>query len=775
MSAESMAKPVPGTAAQAPKTSADTLAEMKLFLRTLPNYRDLKELLLTSRDNVFTEEEVTKAWFDVTVLVKEYSDDRVEQWKGEIDNYLFFAGLFSAILTAFNVECFSFLQPTVVPADTALAILRHISSQLSSFSSSPPYINSSQPPFSTISDIILDAANSPQQTPFFAILLNILLFASLMFSLCSAFLGILVLQWLKTFSGELSGDSHVMAWLRQNRLNNLQDWHIEHFVGAVPLLLQISLLLFLAGLLVLLWTLNLGVFGVVCGLMVVLACVFIGTTILPLMRRDCAYLSPQTFGLYFAWRYICQSILVSLKSRGAPCVGSQDGPSPHRPSDSTSPPAAPPSSPLEQSPEGDPHPDAAGGLGVQTWQSQERSLLESPEVCRRLDIDILHTAYNSTLDAKTLATSATCLIRGDPEDIVKWFRRLDLSVSVKLDEASDDVGLGAGVSTAFTLGGHGARTVLWAIVLRSMIKLLKRKQGPRDEYAVNNWRRAALQLKACLASAYRYVRMSLAITVILWRRGPEQDVSKEQDASKDAKGTFSPNDMALQRIKDSLHDLLHRVLDVRQSDPHKANIISPGVAELGVVIAFRKLVFSTEVIASGLPSRPAVTIADWFYSACAAIDWMAIFSQLSPTVVVDKPVLFLASAQLRYKRAAYDCRKHIDPRDIPTLGRHTLFCLNVGLLFYAADNRRSAFKLVLTQLLDIFSHLLQNLADHAPLFGPLMPPDLPHTLTRFNTALVELLNSTGMPEQRGAVKPLSALLQYTLARIQIVNFAPRGG
>ncbi|OSD04803.1 hypothetical protein PYCCODRAFT_1331920, partial [Trametes coccinea BRFM310] len=225
-------------------------------------------------------------------LVKSYSDERVERWKGEIENYLVFAGLFSAILTAFNVECFSLLQPPTTHADNMSVVLRHISLQLSSFSNNPPFINSSQPPFS-VSDIVSTTTTAPPAVPFSAVLLNILLFSSLMFSLCSAFIGVLVLQWLRTFSSELPGTSRLTAWLRQNRLNNFDEWHVEHFVRVVPLTLQISLLLFLAGILILLWTLNSVVFAIVCALAVGLTSVFGGTTILPLLRPTCPYLSPE--------------------------------------------------------------------------------------------------------------------------------------------------------------------------------------------------------------------------------------------------------------------------------------------------------------------------------------------------------------------------------------------------------------------------------------------------------------------------------------------------
>ncbi|EIW54221.1 uncharacterized protein TRAVEDRAFT_132550, partial [Trametes versicolor FP-101664 SS1] len=84
--------------------------------------------MLLKKSEVYTEEQKRKAWTDAAVMVQDYSDDMIARWNKEIDTYLVFAGLFSAILTAFNVQSYLLLQPAA--PDPSVAILQQISSQL---------------------------------------------------------------------------------------------------------------------------------------------------------------------------------------------------------------------------------------------------------------------------------------------------------------------------------------------------------------------------------------------------------------------------------------------------------------------------------------------------------------------------------------------------------------------------------------------------------------------------------------------------------------------
>ena len=121
------------------------------------------------------------------------------------------AGLFSAILTAFNVQSYPLLA---APEPSPSQILQQISMQLGSISLHGPFANSTQPPFKL-------NASQPTSPPRSAVWLNILWFSSLILSLSAASVGILVKQWLKEYVSGLSGTSREAARLRQYRLNNL--------------------------------------------------------------------------------------------------------------------------------------------------------------------------------------------------------------------------------------------------------------------------------------------------------------------------------------------------------------------------------------------------------------------------------------------------------------------------------------------------------------------------------------------------------------------------
>ncbi|KAJ2992416.1 hypothetical protein NUW54_g7940 [Trametes sanguinea] len=134
--------------------------------------------------------------------------------------------------------------------------------------------------------------------------INTLWFSSLIVSISSAFLRITVKQWPHEHKSGLFGDSLELVELRRYRLNNLVKWRAEHFVIAIPILLQLALVMFLLGLVILLWTLHrtTAAFAPVpAGIFVAFVAI---TSVLPLITPGCAYPSPQTRCLYTAWSRI---------------------------------------------------------------------------------------------------------------------------------------------------------------------------------------------------------------------------------------------------------------------------------------------------------------------------------------------------------------------------------------------------------------------------------------------------------------------------------------
>ena len=140
-----------------------------------------------------------------------------------------------------------------------------------------------------------------------AIWLNALWFSSLVFGLASATIALFVKQWLH--QAAIQGTSRQAARARQFRLNGLRRWHVGVIVNILPILLQLAAVIFLVGLLVLLWTLNDRVAVVITTLVSLLFAFFLVLTILPVTHVDCAYRSPASLALYTILRVTRNSIM----------------------------------------------------------------------------------------------------------------------------------------------------------------------------------------------------------------------------------------------------------------------------------------------------------------------------------------------------------------------------------------------------------------------------------------------------------------------------------
>ena len=191
------------------------------------------------------------------------------------------------------MQSYLLLQPDA--PDPTIVALQAISIQLSSFATQGQFFNSTSPAFSLAS---IPPAPSPQ---LWAVWLNIVWFSSLILSLAAAVIGITVKQWIHEYLSGLWGTSREIARLREYRLQGLTKWRVDMVVAVLPLLLQVALGLFLAGLLILLWNLHHTVACVASALVGTLVLFSVCTTVLPLLQPDCAYLSPQSLGLFYAW------------------------------------------------------------------------------------------------------------------------------------------------------------------------------------------------------------------------------------------------------------------------------------------------------------------------------------------------------------------------------------------------------------------------------------------------------------------------------------------
>lgn len=207
--------------------------------------------------------------------------DMVRRWKDEIDSQLLMAGLFSTVITAFNVEYYRTLKPS---ADISDAI-QQLSEQMSNFTS-----NSTEA--STAAQSIQKAPTSS------ATCINAFWFSSLVLTLATGSIGILVKQWLNNYTDHIPAlpNKSVLTW--HERSTGLAKWRVGRIIAILPVLLQIAIALFLVGLVQLLWTLSAAVFGIVFALVAALLLFSISSAVIPSIMSDCPYRSPQAWLLF---------------------------------------------------------------------------------------------------------------------------------------------------------------------------------------------------------------------------------------------------------------------------------------------------------------------------------------------------------------------------------------------------------------------------------------------------------------------------------------------
>ncbi|KAF5392266.1 hypothetical protein D9757_001572 [Collybiopsis confluens] len=213
-------------------------------------------------------------WEICTSAVHKQNLAKFGGWKEEVDTLLVFAGLFSAVVTAFTVQSYQLLGPGNDSIGTTTLLLLRISQQL----------NSSNVPPADMSDVL------PAGGSWGPIRVNVLWFLSLSLSLSSALIGILCKQWIREAQRDIS--SHIDAFrLGQLRDESLEKWGVSDILFSIPILLEIGLILFFAGLLDFLWSLNSVVAGIISG--------YIGLVILFIF---CVTFAPALYTLNYLQR-----------------------------------------------------------------------------------------------------------------------------------------------------------------------------------------------------------------------------------------------------------------------------------------------------------------------------------------------------------------------------------------------------------------------------------------------------------------------------------------
>ncbi|KAJ7899011.1 hypothetical protein B0H13DRAFT_2196313, partial [Mycena leptocephala] len=246
--------------------------------------KDMEEKAVDPGD----EAAAAKLWAVYVLEAEKYDKALVESWKSDMEGLLIFAGLFSAILTAFLIESYKTLNNN--SSDLTVQLLAQISAQLAASANGTPLRTRPLAPF------------TPAAT---SLVCNGLWFISLGFSLACAMVATLVQQWARDFlhKADMRSAPLIRARIFSYLYYGLQKFHLHTIVEIIPLLLHASLLFFFCGLIAFLIPVNIAMTIIVAVLLFIVATVYSVLTFLPLRYLDCPYHTP----LSGAWWHLLQT------------------------------------------------------------------------------------------------------------------------------------------------------------------------------------------------------------------------------------------------------------------------------------------------------------------------------------------------------------------------------------------------------------------------------------------------------------------------------------
>ncbi|GJE97511.1 hypothetical protein PsYK624_137320 [Phanerochaete sordida] len=260
---------------------------------SVPVPQELLTKLIDALSKLEPPEKVS-GWAGIEGHLFKHDTEEMEYYGKDIDTLLVFAGLFSAFLTAFVVQTYPMLTDDDSSTTNQLLALS-VSMQLRTTGASvPSTVNS------TLTSLI-DA--QPFSPPTSSRAINILFFLSLVLSLSAALFGILAKQWLREY---LRWNSPLAlprenVLVRQDRIEAWESWNVAATMASIPALLELAMVLFLCGVVVLLWTLD----DVVAIIITIFAALFLVAaamfTLLPIIYKRCPYKSPTAWACVVAY------------------------------------------------------------------------------------------------------------------------------------------------------------------------------------------------------------------------------------------------------------------------------------------------------------------------------------------------------------------------------------------------------------------------------------------------------------------------------------------
>ncbi|KAJ3766275.1 hypothetical protein FB446DRAFT_758467 [Lentinula raphanica] len=214
-----------------------------------------------------------------------FDNEMVGELGDSLDVLLLFAGLFSAVVTTFVAQTSQALSVDNVSLSTAY--LGEITTILRAGGN-----------VSAISQI--STTDTAQFSPTTGdIWVNGLWFTSLTIALSIALFAVLAKEWLRQYMSIGAGTHQDRTFIRQFRFDGFKAWQVQGIIGVLPVLLHLSLILFLIGLVVFLAPLNVAIAYTTGIITVTVVVLFLAASVLPLYVIQCPYRTTFSDLLYY--------------------------------------------------------------------------------------------------------------------------------------------------------------------------------------------------------------------------------------------------------------------------------------------------------------------------------------------------------------------------------------------------------------------------------------------------------------------------------------------
>ncbi|KZW00424.1 hypothetical protein EXIGLDRAFT_745670 [Exidia glandulosa HHB12029] len=244
-----------------------------------------EEPLVTDFKKKYPPDPLGREMDDTARVWKVYRDEAtahdetmLDGWNKTLDVLLIFAGLFSAVATAFLIESYKLLEPDQSSAYMSTALYLLVTRDNPSTSSMLP-----PPPALGLAASTMSRA------------VNWLWFTSLLLALAVALLGILIKQWIVEYNARNAASAESPRhWAIRHQLffQAMTGWPVADLVSVLPVMLHASLFLFFGGVALFVWDLDRGIGAWVAVLGLALGGFYVACSLIPLWIPECPTATP---------------------------------------------------------------------------------------------------------------------------------------------------------------------------------------------------------------------------------------------------------------------------------------------------------------------------------------------------------------------------------------------------------------------------------------------------------------------------------------------------